>query len=219
MRPIALGYIVVSSENLADWASYASSQLGLQRIDRSAKTLAFRMDDRKQRVVVHEDGGSTISTYGWEMADAAAMQALAARVEASGVAVQKAPRALCDERFVKDMVIFTDPGGNIVEAFHFNFAWQNLNRVNIDTKQVADYRGKLCAVESLYRHMANDTFACFSIDRGFKVADNLVNHSLVRLRLTCRRHQSPPQFCYGFLPNGRITRDVINIHQVKCYAT
>jgi hypothetical protein len=79
MRPIALGYIVVSSENLADWASYASSQLGLQRIDHSAKTLAFRMDDRKQRVVVHEDGGSTISTYGWEMADAAAMDALAAR--------------------------------------------------------------------------------------------------------------------------------------------
>lgn len=118
MRPIALGYIVVSTENFADWASYGPGQLGLQRIDRSAKTMAFRMDDRKQRVVVHEDGGSTISAYGWEMADAAAMDALAARVEAAGIRVQKAPRALCDERFVTDMVIFADPAGYRIEAFH-----------------------------------------------------------------------------------------------------
>lgn len=118
MRPIALGYIVVSTQNLADWAHYGTSQLGLQRIDRSGKTLAFRMDDRKQRVVVHEDGGSTISAYGWEMADAAAMDALAARVEASGIRVERATRALCNERHVADMVVFADPGGNRIEAFH-----------------------------------------------------------------------------------------------------
>lgn len=118
MRPIALGYIVVSTENLGDWAAYGAGQLGLQRIDRSARTLAFRMDDRKQRVVVHEDGGSTISAYGWEMADASALDALAARVEASGTPLARAPRTLCDERHVADMVIFSDPGGNRIEAFH-----------------------------------------------------------------------------------------------------
>ncbi len=118
MRPIALGYIIVSAPDLADWSEYATGQLGLQRIDRSARTLAFRMDDRKQRVVVEADGGSTISAYGWEMADADALEALAARVEDAGIAVARAQRALCDARFVKDMVLFTDPGGNRVEVFH-----------------------------------------------------------------------------------------------------
>lgn len=118
MRPIALGYIVASTADLNEWSSYGTDQLGLQRIDRSAKTLAFRMDDRKQRVVVQEDGKSTISAYGWEMADAAAMEALAARVEAAGVAVERGSRALADERCVEDLIVFSDPGGYRLEAFH-----------------------------------------------------------------------------------------------------
>ena len=89
MRPVALGYIVVSTKNLDDWAAYGAGQLGLQRVDRSRSTLAFRMDDRKQRILVNEDGRLTISAYGWEMADAAAIDAMAARVEAAGVRVAR----------------------------------------------------------------------------------------------------------------------------------
>ena len=80
MRPSALGYLVVSTKNLEDWGSFGPGQLGLQRIDKSASTLAFRMDDRKQRLVVNSDGASTISAYGWEMESAAALDALAAQV-------------------------------------------------------------------------------------------------------------------------------------------
>ncbi len=42
------------------------------------------MDDRKQRVIVSADAASA-SFYGWEVADAAALDALAARLEAAGV--------------------------------------------------------------------------------------------------------------------------------------
>ncbi|HEY8578433.1 MAG TPA: VOC family protein [Beijerinckiaceae bacterium] len=118
MRPQALGYLVVSAKNLEDWAAYGAGQLGLQRIDKSAATMAFRMDDRKQRLVVNADGGSTISAYGWEMADAAAMDAMAARVEAAGVKVARGSRALADERHVADLVVLQDPGGNRLELFH-----------------------------------------------------------------------------------------------------
>ena len=55
--------------------------LGLQRIDKTRSTLAFRMDDRKQRLVVDADGGEGIGFFGWEVADAAALDALAARLE------------------------------------------------------------------------------------------------------------------------------------------
>ncbi|MBM3609591.1 MAG: biphenyl 2,3-dioxygenase [Alphaproteobacteria bacterium] len=118
MRPLALGYIAVSTKSLADWQHYAASQIGLQRIDRTAKTAAFRMDDRKQRLVVHEDGGSTISAYGWEFENAAALDAFAAQVEQAGVKVQRGSRALADERHVSEIVIFHDPAGNRLEAFH-----------------------------------------------------------------------------------------------------
>ena len=118
MRPVALGYLVVSAKSLDDWAAYGADQLGLQGVDRSRSTLAFRMDDRKQRILVNEDGQTTISAYGWEMADGAALDAMAARLEKAGVAVSRADRSLAQERKVADIVLLKDPGGNRIELFH-----------------------------------------------------------------------------------------------------
>jgi 2,3-dihydroxybiphenyl 1,2-dioxygenase len=118
MRPIALGYLIVSAKNLEDWGSYGPGQLGLQRIDKSASTLAFRMDDRTQRLVVHADGGSTISAYGWEMADATALDAICAKIESSGRKVARGSRALADERHVRDLAVTQDPGGGRLEFFY-----------------------------------------------------------------------------------------------------
>src|ERR1700730_16579949 len=78
----ALGYIGVRSKRAGDWASYGENFLGLQRIDKSRSTLAFRMDDRKQRLVVDADGGQGIGFFGWAGADAAALKAVAARTAA-----------------------------------------------------------------------------------------------------------------------------------------
>ena len=81
----ALGYIGVRAKDLDDWGTYGSSFLGMQRIDKSRSTLAFRMDDRKQRLVVDADGGQGIGFFGWEVADAAALDSLAARLEPTGI--------------------------------------------------------------------------------------------------------------------------------------
>jgi len=114
----ALGYVGLRARNLEDWASYGSNFLGLQRIDKSRSTLAFRMDDRKQRLVVEADGGQGVGFFGWEVADAAALDALAARLEAAGTKVAHGARALADERHVKDLVVANDPAGNRLEFFH-----------------------------------------------------------------------------------------------------
>src|SRR6266568_894925 len=87
MRVEALGYVGVRAKDLGDWASYGPNLLGLQRVDKTRSTLAFRMDDRKQRIIVAADGGQGISVFGWEVADAAALDALAARLEAAGIKV------------------------------------------------------------------------------------------------------------------------------------
>ena len=44
--------------------------------------MAFRMDDRKQRIIVEADGGQGIGVFGWEVADAP-LDELAARLEAA----------------------------------------------------------------------------------------------------------------------------------------
>jgi 2,3-dihydroxybiphenyl 1,2-dioxygenase len=116
--PQALGYLGVRAKDLSDWASYGSGLLGLQRLDKSRSSLAFRMDDRKQRIVVEADGGEGISCFGWEVSDADALDALAAHLEKSEVNVARSARALADERHVKDLIVFTDPLGNRLEAFH-----------------------------------------------------------------------------------------------------
>jgi 2,3-dihydroxybiphenyl 1,2-dioxygenase len=118
MVPQALGYIGVRAEDLGDWSSYGAGLLGLQRIDKSQRTLAFRMDDRKQRIIVDADGGEGIAFFGWEATDAAALDAVAAKLEDAGINVARGARALADERHVKDLIVFNDPLGNRLELFH-----------------------------------------------------------------------------------------------------
>ena len=67
MRPQALGYLVANAKSLDDWAAYATRQVGMQVGDRTAKTLALRMDDRKQRLCVEANGREGIDVFGWEM--------------------------------------------------------------------------------------------------------------------------------------------------------
>ena len=66
-----LGYVGIRAKNLDDWSTYGTRFLGMQLVDKSRGTLALRMDDRKQRVIVHADEDEGPSFYGWEVADAA----------------------------------------------------------------------------------------------------------------------------------------------------
>src|SRR3954452_18348938 len=102
MALAALGYVGIGSDKLDDWSTYATRFLGIQLVDKSAKSLALRMDDRKQRVIVSAE---TPSFYGWEAAHAAALDALAAKLEAAGVALSCCGQALPDQRRVKELIV------------------------------------------------------------------------------------------------------------------
>lgn len=114
----ALGYIGVRSAQLDDWGRYATNLLGMQQVDRGGAVRAFRMDDRKQRLIVTGDEGEGLGFLGWELADAGALDALAAPLEAHGTKVRRASRALANERHVADLIVFHDPAGNRLEAFY-----------------------------------------------------------------------------------------------------
>jgi 2,3-dihydroxybiphenyl 1,2-dioxygenase len=118
MAIAALGYVGIGTDTLDDWSEFACSLLGMQAIDSGNHARAFRMDDRKQRLVLDRDQPNGSRYFGWEVEDAAALDALAARLEAIGVAVVREPRALADRRGVRALIAFADPLGNRLEAFY-----------------------------------------------------------------------------------------------------
>ncbi|TMJ22577.1 MAG: biphenyl 2,3-dioxygenase [Alphaproteobacteria bacterium] len=114
----ALGYAGFGSDKLEDWRQFGTSLVGLQAVERGNSQLSFRMDDRKQRIVVDRAMGEGARFFGWEVADAAALDALAARLEAVGVAVTAEPVERADNRRVRALISFRDPAGNRLEAFY-----------------------------------------------------------------------------------------------------
>jgi 2,3-dihydroxybiphenyl 1,2-dioxygenase len=114
----ALGYLGIGSDKLDDWTNYATNWLGMQAVDSGTGVRTFRMDDRKQRLAIDQSMPAGQRYFGWEVVDAAALDVLAGRLEAAGVAVKREPASLADQRFVTGLISFSDPSGNRLEAFH-----------------------------------------------------------------------------------------------------
>jgi len=114
----ALGYAGFGSDALEDWQQFGTSLVGWQAVERGNSLLAFRMDDRKQRVVIDRAMGDGTRFFGWEVEDAAELDALAAKLEAAKVRVAAEPQTQADARRVRALISFTDPAGNRLEAFH-----------------------------------------------------------------------------------------------------
>lgn len=113
----SLGYIGVQSRKLADWSAFATGLLGMQQVDRAGDVRAFRMDDRKQRLVVTGAEGDGLGFLGWEVAEKADLDTLASRLEAAGAPVRRGTASLAAERHVTELIVFADPAGHRVEAF------------------------------------------------------------------------------------------------------
>src|SRR5258708_9753486 len=108
----SLGCVGLRARDIDAWCGYGTRLLGLQAVDRSRATLALRMDDRKQRLIVHADGGEGIGFFGWEVADAAALDRLGAHLQSHGVEVARGTRAPADQRHVAHLIRLSDPPGN-----------------------------------------------------------------------------------------------------------
>src|ERR1700675_2486816 len=106
MALLGLGYAGFGSDALEDWRQFGTGLVGLQAVERGNSLLAFRMDDRKQRIVIDRSMPEGTRFFGWEVANAAALEALAARLEKAGVEVVAEPQALADSRRVAGLISF-----------------------------------------------------------------------------------------------------------------
>jgi 2,3-dihydroxybiphenyl 1,2-dioxygenase len=113
----SLGYIGVQSSRTNDWAEFATGILGMQKVDAARSVSAFRMDDRKQRLIVSNEDQEGLAFMGWEVASADDLEQLAHRLENAGVEVSLEATALADQRHVARLISFKDPEGNRIEVF------------------------------------------------------------------------------------------------------
>ena len=118
MAVCAVAYLGIWSDKMEDWNTFASSLLGMQRIDGAGKSMAFRMDDQAQRFVVSDEPGETLAFLGFEVETKRDLEDYAARLDRAGVTVHGGDRALADRRLVDDLIWFLDPMGNRVELIH-----------------------------------------------------------------------------------------------------
>jgi 2,3-dihydroxybiphenyl 1,2-dioxygenase len=117
MEITALGYIGIKSSHLDQWSRMATDLLGMQRVDRAGKVHAYRLDDRKQRLIVDGSSDAGLAVMGWEVATSAELDRLAGRLDDHGIRVTRGSRALADERHVSELISFSDPAGNLLEVF------------------------------------------------------------------------------------------------------
>ena len=112
-----LGYLGLSSPDLAPWRAFASELVGLAPVSSSAAQLRFRMDTRGWRIAVHRAARAGLAYAGWEAADRHGVDEVAARLRAAGVAVSTPGADESAERGVSALIRFSDPWGHTHEVF------------------------------------------------------------------------------------------------------
>lgn len=115
----SLGYMRIEATDMAAWREYGLKVLGM--IEGKGTTdgaLYLRMDDFPARLVIVPSDRDHLASSGWECANAEALQEVRDRLSAAGVVYREGKDEELADRRVVEMIVFTDPAGNTLEAFH-----------------------------------------------------------------------------------------------------
>jgi 2,3-dihydroxybiphenyl 1,2-dioxygenase len=118
MSVMGLGYVGMEARDLGAWRKFGTEVLAMRVIERDADTVALRMDERCQRVLVQRGENDAPSFFGFETANAQDWQTVLARLESAGVSLTRATEKELAARHVEAMAWCRDPSGNRIEIFH-----------------------------------------------------------------------------------------------------
>ena len=114
-----LGYLGVGASDLAAWRGLATTVYGMQVVPGdTASTLYLRIDQHHHRIELNSSGPEDLQFAGWEVADAAALDAIAEQLVEGGVEVRAGTRDDAAQRRVVDLVKCVDPSGIPTEIFY-----------------------------------------------------------------------------------------------------
>ncbi|MEH3154369.1 MAG: VOC family protein [Gordonia paraffinivorans] len=115
----SLGYMRIEATDVAAWREYGLKVLGMIEGKGSVDgALYLRMDDFPARLVIVPGERDGLASAGWECPDAAALQDVRDRLSAAGVVYREGKDEELADRQVVEMIVFSDPSGHVLEAFH-----------------------------------------------------------------------------------------------------
>ena len=133
----SFGYVGIRSDKLDDWVRFGPEFLGLELVERTASALKFRMDDRKQRIVVSREELPQ-HVLGWEVDSEPELDQLAGRLQAAEVAVERVPSAEASLRGVASAIRFTDPLSGQPRVFESQCTLAMVDAGSVHVGQAAD---------------------------------------------------------------------------------
>jgi 2,3-dihydroxy-p-cumate/2,3-dihydroxybenzoate 3,4-dioxygenase len=110
-------YVRLGTRDVEAASRYATSILGLEAAGRANGTRYFRSDARDHTLAYFE-GDPSDHAIGFDVRDAAALDAAAAEIDAHDLPVAWGTREDCEARHVERLLRFTDPSGNPIELVH-----------------------------------------------------------------------------------------------------
>jgi 2,3-dihydroxybiphenyl 1,2-dioxygenase len=117
-----LGYVVLQVSDLGAWQTFAVDILGLMagRSERD-HSLALRMDQLEQRIVLEHGPLDDLVAAGWELDSDKELEAFVAQLRQAGARVELASRERAAERRVEKLYLLDDPIG-FRHEFYFGAA-------------------------------------------------------------------------------------------------
>ena len=101
------------------WRQYGLKVLGMVEGKGAVPgALYLRMDDFPARLVIVPGEKDRLLVSGWETANAAELQEIRTSLDNAGVPYKEGTAEQGQDRRVDELVIFEDPSGNTLEAFH-----------------------------------------------------------------------------------------------------
>jgi 2,3-dihydroxybiphenyl 1,2-dioxygenase len=113
-----LGYLGFEVTDLSAWERFAVDILGLAVSDRRADgSLALRMDEQAQRVILHPGPSDDLLYAGFEVADENSLQQLSTSISKAGFSATEAADEVARARRVARVQQVEDPSGVPIELF------------------------------------------------------------------------------------------------------
>jgi len=114
-----LGYLGFEVSDMAAWERFAVDMLGLLVSERrSDGSVAFRMDDQAQRIVVHPGSRDDLAYAGFEVDEEATLRRLSDELTEAGFPTARLGDDVAHARRVRRVYRVDDPNGVPIELFH-----------------------------------------------------------------------------------------------------
>jgi 3,4-dihydroxy-9,10-secoandrosta-1,3,5(10)-triene-9,17-dione 4,5-dioxygenase len=114
----SLGYLRIESADVGAWREFGLKVLGMTEGRGPEEGAVYlRMDDFPARLVILPGSAERVLASGWEVADAAALDAVGRALADAGVAYKVGTADECAARRVGWMLRLEDPAGHTLEVF------------------------------------------------------------------------------------------------------